>query len=286
MDTRLVAAGTGALIALLGGLIGLGGAEFRLSVLVGLLRLAPRAAVPANLVVSLVTLATALASRLWSLDPGPLAPLAPEIAALAAGGLVSAFTAPVLLARLSDQRLARLLGLLLVAIGVLLVVEAFLPGEPVRLVPAGLPARFATGLLLGLLIGAVAALLGVAGGELLVPTFLFCFGAAVHTAGTASVLVSLLLVPTALLRYARLGALPRGPVVTGIVLPMAAGSVVGAALGGLAAGLVPAAALKLLLGLALIASAAKVLLAGRVAAPRREAAATASIAGRERARRG
>lgn len=269
MRTGLLAAGTGALIALLGGLIGLGGAEFRLPVLVGLLGLAPRAAVPANLVVSLVTLATALLGRLWSLDPAPLAPLLPEIVALAAGGLVSAFTAPVLLARLSDRRLARLLGLLLVAIGLLLVVEAFLPGEPVRLVPEGTLGTLATGLLLGLLIGAVAALLGVAGGELLVPTFLFLFGAAVHTAGTASVLVSLLLVPTALFRYARLGALPAGPVLREVVLPMAAGSILGAGLGGLAAGLVPAAALKLLLGLVLIASAAKVLLAGRVAAPRR-----------------
>lgn len=269
MRTGLLAAGTGALIALLGGLIGLGGAEFRLPFLVGLLGLAPRAAVPANLVVSFVTLATALSSRLWSLDPAPIAALALEIVALALGGLVSAFAVPALLARLSDHRLARLLGLLLVAIGLLLVLEAFLPGEPVRLAPRGVLGTILAGFLLGLLIGAVAALLGVAGGELLVATFLFRFWAAVHTAGTASVLVSLLLVPTALLRYGRLGALPSGPVLHEVVLPMPSGSILGAGLGGLTAGLVPAAALKLLLGLVLILSAAKVLLAGHAAKAQR-----------------
>ncbi len=259
MRTALLAAASGAVIAVLGGLIGLGGAEFRLPVLVGLLNLTPRAAVPANLLISLITLITGLFGRLLSLDPAPLMPLLPEMAALAAGGVVSAFGAPVLLARLSDRRLARLLGLLLVAIGFLLVIEAFVPGDPVRFVPPGLLPTLVFGLLLGLLIGLVAALLGVAGGELLVPSFLFLFGASIHTAGTASILVSLVLVPVSLVRYALLGALPRGGVVRSIVVPMALGSVVGAASGGLITGLVSASLLKFVLGLVLIVSAAKVL---------------------------
>lgn len=63
--------GSGAAIGTLGGLIGLGGAEFRLPVLVGLLGLTPRAAVPMNLVISLVTLAAALLSRGASLSFTP-----------------------------------------------------------------------------------------------------------------------------------------------------------------------------------------------------------------------
>ena len=50
-------------IGILGGLIGLGGAEFRLPVLVGLLKETVRRAVPLNLGVSLVTLIFALLTR-------------------------------------------------------------------------------------------------------------------------------------------------------------------------------------------------------------------------------
>ncbi|MBM4073988.1 MAG: sulfite exporter TauE/SafE family protein, partial [Planctomycetes bacterium] len=63
MKRPLTAAASGGVIGALGGLIGLGGAEFRLPVLVGLLGMTPKAAVPMNLVVSLVTLAASLIGR-------------------------------------------------------------------------------------------------------------------------------------------------------------------------------------------------------------------------------
>ena len=47
-------------ITALGGLIGLGGAEFRLPVLVGLLGHGARGAVPLNLAISLVTIVASL----------------------------------------------------------------------------------------------------------------------------------------------------------------------------------------------------------------------------------
>src|SRR5688572_24360674 len=50
-------------IAIAGGLLGLGGAEFRLPVLMGLLGYSARRAIPINLAVSLTTLAAALATR-------------------------------------------------------------------------------------------------------------------------------------------------------------------------------------------------------------------------------
>ena len=53
----------GAPIGLLGGLIGLGGAEFRLPVLAGVFRYAARRAVALNLAISLVTVVSALLIR-------------------------------------------------------------------------------------------------------------------------------------------------------------------------------------------------------------------------------
>jgi uncharacterized membrane protein YfcA len=61
--TTAIALGCALLIGGIGGLIGLGGGEFRLPVLVGLIGFAARAAVPMNQILSLVTLMTALAVR-------------------------------------------------------------------------------------------------------------------------------------------------------------------------------------------------------------------------------
>ncbi|MCS7070621.1 MAG: hypothetical protein NZM00_03890, partial [Anaerolinea sp.] len=63
-------------IAALGGLIGLGGAEFRLPVLAGPLRYTARQAVPLNLLISLITVLISFIVRINALpaiDPGPLA---------------------------------------------------------------------------------------------------------------------------------------------------------------------------------------------------------------------
>lgn len=258
----LVAFASGAAIGALGGLIGLGGAEFRLPVLVGVLAMTPRAAVPMNLVISLVTLVAALVGRGASLSLAPLVLLSPAILGLVAGGIGSALWGSGMLSRLSDRRLSLVLAVLLAAIGVLLVIEAFLPDRAQGLAPASAPLRILVAVAFGLLIGAVAALLGVAGGELLIPTFMFVFGADVIAAGTASILVSLVLVPTALWRYGRLAMLPNREQIKAIAVPMGGGSVVGALLSGLAVGLVAPAILKLILGAVLIVSSVKVF-AGR-----------------------
>jgi uncharacterized membrane protein YfcA len=54
----------------LAGLIGLGGGEFRLPVLVAILGFTPHAAVPMNVVVRLVALAASLVTRAGTLSPG------------------------------------------------------------------------------------------------------------------------------------------------------------------------------------------------------------------------
>lgn len=243
-------------IALLGGLIGLGGAEFRLPVLAGPLRYAAKQAVALNLAVSLVTLVTALAIRGGGLDVGALAEFAPAIVAMIAGALVTAFLGPSLASRISNGALERVILVLLLGIGSALIVESFLPTEVAALVPQTLWPVVA--FLFGLAIGLVSSLLGVAGGELIIPTFVFAFGAPIKLAGTASLIVSLPTVTVGILRYWRRGAYADRTALRATVLPMAAGSVIGAVAGGLLLGIVPAAALKLGLGVILIASAIRV----------------------------
>ena len=197
-------------IAVLGGLIGLGGAEFRLPVLVGPLGHPPRRAVPLNLAVSLATIAAALAVRSRSLSLEPVAPLAPAVLALIVGAVVAAVAGATLFARLSDERLERtILGLLLV-VGMALVVEGFLPSTVSALLPASLPVWVVAGVGFGLGIGLVSSLLGVAGGEVIIPTLVFAYGADIKVAGTASLLVSLPTVAVGITRTPRAAATP-GP---------------------------------------------------------------------------
>jgi hypothetical protein len=62
------------------------------------------------------------------------------------------------------------------------------------------PVQIVAGIAAGFVIGVVASLLGVAGGELLIPTLILLFGADVKLAGSLSLAVSL---PTMLVGFAR-----------------------------------------------------------------------------------
>ncbi len=143
------------------------------------------------------------------------------------------------------------------AIGLLLVGEHLLPDGIPPLVPMDPTWRILAGLVLGLCIGTISTFLGVAGGELLIPTLVFVFGADIHTAGSATLFISIPTICVGLWRYSRLGRLPRRRTLLWIGLPMGAESLVGAAVGGAFAGSAPAEILKLLLGFILIAAAAK-----------------------------
>jgi uncharacterized membrane protein YfcA len=104
----------------------------------------------------------------------------------------------------------------------------------------------------------VAALLGVAGGELLIPTLVLLFGADIKLAGSLSLAVSL---PTMLVGFARYSR-DRSFAVLGenlrFVLVMAAGSIVGSFIGSRLLGLVPNTVLLPLLAVVLVLSAVKV----------------------------
>jgi uncharacterized protein len=249
-------------IAILGGLIGLGGAEFRLPVLVGPLRYSPRQAVPLNLAVSIITIGAALVIRSRTLSFAPVAPYAPAIAALITGAVIAAWAGTALFGRLSDARLEQMILGLLLVIGVALIVEGFLPGGAPALLPASTNVWIATGLIFGLTIGLISSLLGVAGGEVIIPTLVFAYGADIKTAGTASLLISLPTVATGIARYARQRAYTSTSLAE-TVAPMGLGSVIGVVVGGLLVGFVSSSVLKGALGLILIASAWRTFRHGR-----------------------
>jgi uncharacterized membrane protein YfcA len=252
--TTTIALACALLIGGIGGLIGLGGGEFRLPILVGLIGFAARAAVPMNQILSLVTLVTALGVRWHTGSLVGVGAFAPAVIALGIGGVTAAWFAARLLSRVTNHRLERAIAVLLMAIGLLLIGERFLPAGMPAQVP-GPDWQIVAGVGFGLCIGTASTVLGVAGGELLIPTLIFVFGADIRTAGSAVLFVSIPTVCMGLFRYSRMGLLPGRSTLWRIGLPMGLESLVGAAAGGAFAGWTCAEVLKLLLGLILIAAA-------------------------------
>ena len=177
----------GAVIGALGGLIGLGGAEFRLPLLIGAFRFPALQAVILNKAMSLIVVASALPFRTATVPFTSVAAHWSVLANLLAGSL-----------------------------------------------------------------------LGVAGGELLIPTLVLLFGTDIKLAGSLSLAISL---PTMLVGFARYSRDRSFVVLTenrGFVLVMAVGSVVGSFIGGQLLGIVPTPLLLPLLALMLVFSAFKV----------------------------
>jgi uncharacterized protein len=253
--SRWHACGGGAAVGALGGLIGLGGAEFRLPLLIGWFGLSARVAVPLNLLVSLTTVAAALLGRLLFLDPNSLSTYWVEILTIGTGSMTAAWIGAGWLAGMSDRRLERVIAMLLLVIAGILIGETLVPAAPSLALTDEPALRLALGLGCGIVIGIVSSLLGVAGGELIIPVLVLLFAVDIKTAGTASLIISLPTVAVGLARYWRGGAFDDRAPLREVALPMALGSIAGASLGAALAGLAPAAALKSTLGVLLAISA-------------------------------
>lgn len=250
--------GWGALIGTLGGLIGLGGAEFRLPVLAGVFRLAALEAVILNKAISLVVVAAALLFRSGTIAPGTLAEHLDVVLNLLAGSLAGAWWAAGHAITLSRRRLSRIIMALLVGLALVMLWEAWAGvhvGSAPLIEPG--PLRLVAGVVAGLGIGMVAGLLGVAGGELLIPAIVLLYGLDIKLAGSLSLVISL---PTMIVGFARNTQADAFAVLRhqrALGLWMAAGSILGAAVGGLLLGLAPARLLLGLLGAILLISAIK-----------------------------
>lgn len=253
--SNATAFGCGAVIGTLGGLIGLGGAEFRLPLLIGLFRFRGLEAVILNKVTSLVVVATALPFRATAVPFADVAAQWPIIVNLLAGSLIGAWAGAEWATRLKSETLYRIIAVLLVVIaGILLFAHD---------TTASAPAftgwlQIGAGIVAGFVIGVIASLLGVAGGEFLIPTLLLLFGADMKLAGSLSLAVSLPTMLVGFTRYSRdesFGVIRKNVV---FLFVMAAGSIAGTFIGGRLLGLVPTYVLLPLLAAVLVISAVKI----------------------------
>lgn len=254
--SRLISALTaGCAVGVLGGLIGLGGAEFRLPLLIGLFGFAALHAVILNKAMSLVVVASALVFRSGAIPFSEVGAHWPVIANLLAGSLAGAWVGASWAARMRGRSLYRVLAGLLIMIAVVLLLGHERATQDPLLTGV---AQLVAGVVAGFGIGVVASIMGVAGGELLIPTLVLLFGIDIKLAGSLSLAVSLPTMVVAFARYSQDQAFGILRTHKAFVLTMAVGSIAGAAIGGQLLGVISASVLLPGLAVILVISAIKV----------------------------
>ena len=249
------ALGTGAVVGMLGGLIGLGGAEFRLPLLIGVFGFVALQAVILNKAISLTVVLTALPARFLGVPFSDVAPHWLIVVNLLIGSLLGAWLGATWATRMRSATHYRVLAWLLVLIAIVLVANHIGAVPTMDLPPVLL---FIAGVAAGAAIGVVATLMGVAGGELLIPTIVLLYGIDARVAGSLSIAGSL---PTMLVAFARYSQDSSFAVLgrnRSFVAFMAIGSVAGVIVGGLMLGRITETVIIPVLAALLLLSAWKV----------------------------
>lgn len=158
--------------------------------------------------------------------------------------------------RINESLLRKLLIGLLIAAGLRMVLDPLVEWEPAGISLPYLTEAFLS-MLVGLLIGIVSGLFGVAGGEYRIPALIYLFGLPVKTAGTVSLLVSIPTILAGFLKHSQIGHLNKYGVA--VRLAMGFASVVGSYAGASLAIIVEESVLKLLLGVVLLSATVRML---------------------------
>jgi uncharacterized protein len=237
----------GVVIGTAAGLIGVGGGEFRIPVLLDALRLPVKVAAGVNMVIGLFTVTLSVARRwgqqTWSADALTLG------AVMGAASVLGSVIGARQVHRIPSSILKKFVISYLSVIGVWMVVEAFTHLDHIIINPTG-PSRWVIAALAGFAIASVSGSLGVAGGEMRIPALMYLFAIPIKEAGTISLLVSIPTVAAGAVTYRRLGHLPRRALA--IALLMGVGSLIGVLIGGSLLPVVDKHTIKGLLGVILL----------------------------------
>jgi uncharacterized protein len=224
-----IASLSGGLTGIAAGFIGVGGGEFRLPVLVSLLKFPLRLAGGVNLVVGLFTVVLGAARR-W----GQHSLTRDDLMLVAIMGVVSLLGAALGVfgrGRMPVRPLRAIVCAYLIAVGLWMLYESIAHVEHVLLEPTGI-VRWSLAAVVALAIAVVSGVLGVAGGEMRIPALLYLFGVPIVEAGTLSLAVSIPTVAAGALTDRKLGGIPNSALRIAVLMGVASavGVLIGAAL--------------------------------------------------------
>ena len=163
------------------------------------------------------------------------------------GTILGAYIGSNLISLIKEEILEIIIGIILLFIGILLFSEAFFNFKYLAL-GLNIFSKSLMTIVIGIVIGMVSSMLGVAGGELIIPTLVLLFGINIKEAGSLSILISLPTVITGLIRY-RKSQIYTKEMVKNLALPMGIGSIIGAIIGGILVSVVSTSFIKVFLSI-------------------------------------
>lgn len=255
--TSLLSFAIGAPIGCLGGLIGLGGAEFRLPFLLKTFNKPAKRAVALNMLISLITVLSAIFFRMNNFDISIILPQILLMVAIIVGSTTGAYYGIGISTKISDVLFKKVLLILLLVMGLLLISESFITFGSMGITFSSLYIELIVAVLCGLLIGVISSLLGVAGGEVIIPILILIFGIDVKLAGTMSLIISLPTMVVGITRHTRNKMYSVKSEISSLVVPMGIASIIGASIGAFLVIYAPSELLKIILGALLIFTSIK-----------------------------
>lgn len=245
----------GALVGVLGGLIGLGGAEFRLPLLVSIFNYRTLQAIVINLIVSLVTVTVSIVFRSTTIGLENVATNWLVIINILAGSLIGSYVGVYYATRIDERVLNRIVVIFLIFLSIILIGHNLIFN--IGTIPLPNFLRISVGFLAGIAIGIFSSMLGVAGGELIIPTIILVFAVDIKLAGSLSLAISIPTIIMGLFKYKDLKRLQGVALEREFICSMAFGSILGAFAGSSFLTYVSNSLLYLVLGTILLLSALK-----------------------------
>lgn len=247
----------GILIGTLGGLIGLGGAEFRLPLLVSVFNFVSLEAVIINKISSLIVVLFSIPFRSQSISWNSIISHYAIIINILSGSMIGAWIGAHYATKIRTIVLDKVMMILLISLSIGMILgHGIMEGNHLIVIHNNLVV-YALGVVAGLIIGLVSSILGVAGGELIIPTLVLLFGIDIKIAGSLSLCISLPTMLVAFARYTQSGAIQIFRKEKVFIIWMAVGSILGSAIGGRLINYVNSQVLIFVLGGILLISALK-----------------------------
>ncbi|MEM4468236.1 MAG: sulfite exporter TauE/SafE family protein [Candidatus Nezhaarchaeales archaeon] len=171
----------GLMIGGVAGLIGVGGGEFRIPVLLYALKRPAATAVAINLFVGLLVV---VASFIRRLQLGLLSDNYTNIAfTMSISSIIGAYLGARLIGKFPEKMLRKILVLFLIVVGLKIGIEVFIEAPMPPDFTLGFVEEALLSVLIGLAIGIIAGYFGVAGGEFRIPALIYIFGLDIVDAG-------------------------------------------------------------------------------------------------------
>ncbi|MGC9121206.1 MAG: sulfite exporter TauE/SafE family protein [Sulfurihydrogenibium sp.] len=247
---------TGFFVGNLGGLLGLGGAEFRLPILLYVFHFTILSAIVVNLSVSFFTVVFSFIFRGMVLDFSVVFSYILIAVNILVGSLLGSYLGVNFATSINQNLLKKIVAIILILIALLLMFHQSIHHYTIDISEFY---KITLGLFLGLIIGIVSSMLGVAGGELIIPTLTLVYGIDIKIAGSLSLLISIPTIMLGLYKYSKKGQSEIIKSEKTFIVFMALGSIIGSFTGSLFLYRFSSETLRIFLGVILIISALKMI---------------------------